>query len=212
MLVECLTGQAQFGREGEVRTVYAPMNEPPPCPGDVRPGIPAGFDDVVARALAKAPDDRYASCRELARASEAALRGELPHRRRARRRLALGALLAAILAAAAATAGIVLTDGGGNGTPPRLAIAPKTIGLIDATTHKVVGRIAFAGQPWDVVFGTRQAWVLLGDERRVARVDLTSHKVLSSTRLPFAPGGIAAEGDAAWVTEDSGPGLVRLDA
>jgi ABC-type transport system substrate-binding protein len=85
------------------------------------------------------------------------------------------------------------------------------MGLIDATTHKLVGSVAFAGQPWDVVFGARQAWVLLGDERRVARVDLASRKVLSSTKLPFAPGGIAADGDAAWVTEDSGPGLVRLD-
>ena len=54
------------------------MNEPPPLASDVRPGIPAAFDEVVATALAKAPDDRYASCGELARASEAALRGELP--------------------------------------------------------------------------------------------------------------------------------------
>ena len=168
MLFECLTGQAPFERESEVATVYAHMNEPPPRASDVRPGIPAGFDDVVAKALAKAPDDRYASCGELARASEAALRGQLPHRSRPRRRIALGALAAAIAVAAAATAGIVLNDDGGNGAPARLAIAPKTIGLIDATTHKVVGRIAFAGQPWDVVFGARQAWVLLGDERRVA--------------------------------------------
>ena len=213
MLFECLTGQAPFKRESEVATVYAHMNEPPPRPGDVRPGIPAGFDEVVVRALAKAPDDRYATCGELARASEAALRGELPPRRRPRRRVALGALAAAILAAAAAaaTAGIVLTDGGGNGAPPRLAIAPKTIGLIDATTHEVVGRISFAGQPWDVVFDARQAWVLLGDERRVARIDLVSHRVLSSTKLPFAPGGIATGGGAAWVTEDSGPKIVRLD-
>src|SRR5258706_13341410 len=117
MLVECLTGQAQFGREGEVRTVYAPMNEPPPCPGDVRPGIPAGFDEVVARALAKAPDDRYASCGELARASEAALRGQLPHRSRPRRRIALAALAVAIPVSAAPTAGIVLNDDGGNPAP-----------------------------------------------------------------------------------------------
>ena len=62
-----------------------------------------------------------------------------------------------------------------------------------------------------MAFDARQAWVLLGDERRVARVDLASRKVLSSTRLPFSPGGIATGGGAAWVTEDDGPGLVRLD-
>ena len=108
MLFECLTGQAPFERETEVATVYAHMNEPPPRASDVQPGIPAGFDAVVAKALAKAPDDRYASCGELAAASEAALRGELPRRSRPRRRLALGALAAAAVAAAAVAAGIVL--------------------------------------------------------------------------------------------------------
>ena len=81
LLFECLTGQAPFERESEVATVYAHMNEPPPRAGDVRPGIPAGFDDVVARALAKAPDDRYASCGELARGG----RGRAPRRAAARR-------------------------------------------------------------------------------------------------------------------------------
>ena len=213
MLFECLTGQAPFERASEVATVYAHMNEPPPRPSEERPGTPAGFDDVIARALAKAPDDRYASCGELARASEAALRGELPGRSRRRRRLALGALAAAVAVAVAATAGIVLHDDGGGGTaaPAKLAIAPKTMGLIDATTHKVVGQIPLAGQPWDVAFDKRQAWVMLGDERRIARVDLTSHKVLSSTKLPFRPGGITTGAGAAWVTEADGPGLVRLD-
>ncbi len=85
------------------------------------------------------------------------------------------------------------------------------MGLIDAVSHKVVARLPFGSQPWDVVFDARQAWVLLGDERRVARVDLASHKVLSSTRLPFSPGAIATGGGSAWVTEDNGPRLVRLD-
>lgn len=211
MLFECLTGEAPFARESEVAAVYAHMHEPPPRASDLRPGIPEAFDSVIAKALAKAPDDRFQSCGKLARAGEAALHGEEPHGNRPRRRVVLAV---AAVAVAGVTAGIVL-HGGGNGeggTPPRLAIAPHTMGLIDATTHKVVGRITFAGQPWDVVFGTRQAWVLLGDERRVARVDLASRKVLSSTRLPFAPGGIATDGDSAWVTEDAGPALVRLDA
>ena len=210
MLFECLTGQEPFARESELAAVYAHMNEPPPRASDVRPGLAEGFDTVIAKALAKAPDDRYASAGELAAASQAALRGELPRRRRPRRRLALGALAAAVLAAAALAVGIVTHDSGG-GSAPRLAIAPKTMGLIDATSHEVVGQIPFSSQPWDVVFDADQAWVLLGDERRVARVDLASRKVLSSTRLPFAPGGIATGAGGAWVTEDDGPGLVRLD-
>ena len=126
----------------------------------------------------------------------------------------LGALAVAAVAAAAVVGGIVLSDdggGGGGAAAPRLAIAPKSMGLIDAVSHKVVARLPFGSQPWDVVFDARQAWVLLGDERRVARVDLASHKVLSSTRLPFSPGAIATGGGSAWVTEDNGPRLVRLD-
>ena len=60
--LECLTGQAPFEREREIATVYAHMNEPPPRPSDVRPGIPEGFDAVIAKALAKAPGDRFGSC------------------------------------------------------------------------------------------------------------------------------------------------------
>ena len=210
LLFECLTGEAPFARESELAAVYAHLNEQPPKPSETRPGVPEPFDAVIEKALAKSPDDRYASCGELAAASAAALRGEAPRRRVTRRaRIALGGV-AAVLVAAAVAAGIIGTGGGGSSTA-RLAIAPKTLGLIDARSHALTGQIAFRSQPWDVAFDTRQAWVLLGDERRVARVSLASRRILSSTKLPFSPGGIATGGGAGWVTEDDGPGLVRLD-
>ena len=213
MLFECLTGQAPFARTSEVAAVYAHMNEPPPRASDVQPGVPAAFDAVVARALAKAPNDRYPSCGELAAASVAALRGEAPRGVRRRGRLAVGAVAAVAVTAVAVTAVAVTAsrDGGGSTSTPRLAVAPKTLGIVDPHSREVVGRIGFASQPWDVAFDARNAWVLLGDERRVARVDLASRRVLSSAKLPFAPGGIATGGGAAWVTEDDGPGLVGLD-
>ena len=115
MLFECLTGEAavrarERGRDG-LRAHQRAAAAPRATCGRASPRRSTPWS---RKALAKAPDDRYASCGELARASEAALRGELRRRRRARRRIALGALAAAILAAAAATAGIVLTGGGGN--------------------------------------------------------------------------------------------------
>ena len=211
VLFECLTGQAPFVRESELAVVYAHINEEPPRASDVRPGVPECFDVVLAKALAKSPNDRYAACGDLAAASVSALRGEVPRRRVPRRRyLVLGALAAAtVLVAVVATA--VVHDGGNTASSARLVIPPKTLGLIDARSHKVVGRIAFASQPWNVAFDTRDAWVLLGDERRVARVDLASRRVVSSARLPFVPGDLAAGGGGVWVTEDGGPGLARLD-
>jgi ABC-type transport system substrate-binding protein/streptogramin lyase len=213
LLFECLTGQAPFARESELAAVYAHLNEQPPRASDIQPGVPEGFDAVVAKALAKPPDDRYASCGELAAAAASALRGEMPRRRVSRRgRLVLGALAAAaFLVAAGAAVALRQGDGGKTGGAARLAIAPKTIGIIDPRSRTVAGRIGFASQPWDVAFDTRSAWVLLGDERRVARVDLASRKVLSTTRLSFVPGGIATGGGSTWVTEDRGARLVRLD-
>ena len=46
---------------------------PPPPVADWRPGLPPGVDEVLGRALAKAPDDRYPSCREFAEALREAL-------------------------------------------------------------------------------------------------------------------------------------------
>ena len=188
MLFECLTGQAPFEREREIATVYAHMNEPPPRPSDVRPGIPEGFDAVIAKALAKAPGDRFGSCGELAAAGQAALRGELlpsppaTPRPRSRRR---GGGSRGRGRRGRASSSATAAEAAAQSAAPRLAIAPKTLGVIDATSHAVVARLPFASQPWDVAFDARHAWVLLGDQRRVARVDLASRKVLSSTRLPF---------------------------
>ena len=68
MLFECLTGEAPFARESELAAVYAHMHEAPPLASETRPGVPAAFDAVVATAMAKAPDDRFASCGALATA------------------------------------------------------------------------------------------------------------------------------------------------
>ena len=42
------------------------MSEPPPALTSRRPGLPPAVDGVLARALAKPPGDRFASCREFA--------------------------------------------------------------------------------------------------------------------------------------------------
>ena len=53
--------------------MYAHVSQPPPPLTSQRPDLPAAADQVLARALAKAPADRYATCREFADA----LRGSL---------------------------------------------------------------------------------------------------------------------------------------
>jgi serine/threonine-protein kinase len=70
---EMLAGQPPFPRDQGLAVVAAHLSTPPPPVSSRRPGLPAGVDEVLARALAKAPSDRFASCGDFAEALRAAL-------------------------------------------------------------------------------------------------------------------------------------------
>jgi hypothetical protein len=67
-----LTGAPPFRRDEAMAVRYAQLSEPPPLVTSQRPDLPPAADQVFARALAKAPAERYASCREFADALRAA--------------------------------------------------------------------------------------------------------------------------------------------
>ena len=69
VLFECLAGWPPFRRDREVAVVYAHLQEEPPLLSERRPECRKALDAVIARSLAKEPEQRYASCRELARAA-----------------------------------------------------------------------------------------------------------------------------------------------
>ena len=69
---EMLTGAPPFRRDEAMAVMYAQLSEPPPLVTSQRPDLPPAADQVFARALAKAPAERYASCREFADALRAA--------------------------------------------------------------------------------------------------------------------------------------------
>ncbi len=71
VLYTALTGRPPFSRSTYAATLLAHLSEPPPRPSATE-GVPAAFDPVVARALAKRPEDRYRSARELVDATLAA--------------------------------------------------------------------------------------------------------------------------------------------
>ena len=68
VLYECLIGEPPFRRDSDVAVVFAHLEAEPPAPSAHRPELPAALDAVIARALAKEPEQRYPSCREFARA------------------------------------------------------------------------------------------------------------------------------------------------
>jgi serine/threonine protein kinase len=72
MLYSCLTGLAPYARDTEVAVLQAHLLEPPPKLKEHRPELPRGLDRVIAKAMAKSKDDRYATCGDLMAAAEAA--------------------------------------------------------------------------------------------------------------------------------------------
>ena len=137
VLYALLTGAPPFRRSTVPATMAAHLDAPVPAPSGA--GVPEAFDAVVARALAKQPEDRFPSAGDLGRAAVAAARDEpvteeertvargpaapaeptaatrrLPRERRRGRRLALTGLVALPVLG---LSGVLLVAPGG-GTPP----------------------------------------------------------------------------------------------
>jgi serine/threonine protein kinase len=73
VLYECLTGSQPFPGNSMEQQIAGHLTAPPPRPSQLQPAIPTGFDDVIARVMAKNPDDRYQSAQGLVDAAEQAL-------------------------------------------------------------------------------------------------------------------------------------------
>ena len=75
-LYNLLTQRTPFGGSGGMAaTMAAHLNHPPPRVTDLVPALPAPIDQVIARAMAKNPADRYQTAREMAAAAAQALEG-----------------------------------------------------------------------------------------------------------------------------------------
>ena len=72
VLFECLTGTLPFEADSELRLIQLQAHAPPPEILDRAPWISKPVADVVRRALAKKPEDRFSSSAELVGALEAA--------------------------------------------------------------------------------------------------------------------------------------------
>jgi serine/threonine protein kinase len=73
VLHECLVGEPPFAGNSEIVVIGGHLGQPPPSVAALRPELPAAIDDVLAHALAKAPERRYESCGEFAAAARGAV-------------------------------------------------------------------------------------------------------------------------------------------
>jgi hypothetical protein len=73
VLYECLTGRVPFAKDVDAAVIWAHVEENPTPPSSLQPALPPDIDQVIGRALAKDPADRYGTCREFITAARGAL-------------------------------------------------------------------------------------------------------------------------------------------
>jgi hypothetical protein len=73
VVYEMLTGRIPYPRDSDPAKLWAHVSDPPALPRTERPELAPAFDDVIARATAKNPEERYATAGELARAVDQAV-------------------------------------------------------------------------------------------------------------------------------------------
>jgi serine/threonine-protein kinase len=73
VLYECLTAAHPFPGDSLEQQISNHLATPPPRPSNTNPGLPGGFDIVIAKGMAKNPRERYGTAVELARAAQDAV-------------------------------------------------------------------------------------------------------------------------------------------
>ena len=76
ILYELLTGVSPFLAETPATVMQKVLQSQPPKPSSINTALPAGFDTVIARALAKKLDERFQNAREFQGAMLQALQGK----------------------------------------------------------------------------------------------------------------------------------------
>ncbi|MBV9119844.1 MAG: serine/threonine protein kinase [Chloroflexi bacterium] len=73
---QLLTGQVPFRADTAVAILHAHIYKPPPAASTANPSLPKSLDAVLARALAKQPEQRFKTATEMSNALRGALSGD----------------------------------------------------------------------------------------------------------------------------------------
>ena len=160
ILFEAATKQKPFTGDSMVKSLHKIIYEPAPAVGDVNPNAPADLQRIVRRCLAKDPDDRYQTIKDVAI--------EL---RELRRELETGPALAQAVVSSSSAAGVnttpVISQGAATSLESQTAIlpsAPSTDSLrVVSQTALTGGSMAAASRRNRIVmFGVTAAIGLVG--------------------------------------------------
>nr|WP_234712869.1 serine/threonine-protein kinase PknD [Mycolicibacterium komanii]CRL73040.1 serine/threonine protein kinase [Mycolicibacterium komanii] len=221
VLYECLTGEPPFTSDMGMQGLIAHhLHTPPPKPSETAARVPVAFDAVIAKGMAKNPDDRFATVQELAVAARAAVSNptdptaELAVARRRRRtrfsRKIIIAAAASVAVVALAVAAVFVfgrssRDESGTsaaaGAPGYSAQVPLPFGDVHLATGVAVDA---AGNTYVTDIGTDRVLVLRAGET-------------TPTALPFSglknPRDVAvdAKGDV-YIADSGNDRVLRLPA
>jgi serine/threonine protein kinase, bacterial len=221
VLYECLTGKPPFTSDMGVQGLIAHhLHTPPPQPSATDSDVPVAFDAVIAKGMAKHPDDRYPTVQELAAAARAAVGDSAvataeavvahPARRIRLSCKAIKVLAVAVAVVVVAAAAVIVADrlssnrGGTSAT--RSAQGYSSQIPLPFTDMRLATGVAVdaAGAAYVTDVGTDRVW----------RLDVGAE---TATQLPFRglknPRDVAvdAKGDV-YVTDSSNDRVLRLPA
>ena len=201
VLYELLVGFPPFRRETEAQTLWAHMQEAPaPLPEYDE------LDPVLARALAKEPDERYEDCNSFVDDARAALgMGPSPiavQRRRRRvggRLLVLGATLVVVAVAAAILAVMLRPES-------TLEATPNSVGAVDPASLELTSVTSVGNTPTDVAASDDWVWVINSNDGAgtISRIDTGTRMLASTFSVAGTPRTIVAAFGSLWVGTTEG--------
>jgi YVTN family beta-propeller protein len=184
LLYECLSGDPPFPRSSDAAVLFAHLEEEPPSYPEL--------GEVLAKALAKSPEDRYSTCHELAGAVRDALGISEP--KRSRWPFLVAGAGAALLGAALLA--FVLGQGTSGGA---LTVSANAVAEIDPNANRVAAQVPVGALPDGITFGFGSLWVANLDDQTVSRIDPAVGRVVRTLPVGDTPTGLAASSRAVWV-------------
>jgi DNA-binding beta-propeller fold protein YncE len=185
LLYECLTGEAVFPRDSRLAVAWAHLEEEPPRASGRRAGLPKAVDAVIARSLAKEPEQRFGTCGALVGAARHALGLEKVGTSRRRQSL----LLAGAVGLAVIVAGVVFTATLGasprEGVATQISAGANTLARIDPVTEKVSNVFHVGTDPVVTAAGGDTVWVYSRGSRTITQINAITNRRVETT--PVSP-------------------------
>jgi streptogramin lyase len=230
VLFHTLTGRPPFAADLEATTIWSHLEQPPPSVGDA---APEAFDEVIARAMAKEPADRYPSAGDLGKAAVAAAAGrpiDVDEREVATGAAAHGESSPERTRVMAG--GPALRTPWASARPSRRTIAAATAAavVVIALAVLLIGRGGGSNKPTahragaphvvatvrvprpdGLAFARGDLWTTSYRAAQVTRVDSRTNRASAPIRVPAGATAIAAGFKSLWIANQPAATVTRID-